>query len=101
VITEQEAGNHVPSSEIVSTSKYFLHNRLPSGAEGSCKPEYIVSYGDVVEKILEVETKTSPDLIVLGARSERGIHGATANLPIAAAQRIVSRATRPVLTIRS
>lgn len=101
VITEQEACYRVPSSDMVSTSEYFLHNRLPSGAEGCCKPEYIVSYGDVAEKILEAESKTNPDLIVLGARSERGIHGAPGSLPIATAQRIVSRATCPVLTVRS
>ena len=91
VISEQEAGYHVPTSQMASTSEYFLHNRLPPGAEGCCKPEYIVSYGDIAEKILEVESKTNPDLIVLGARSERGIHGATGDLPIATAERIVSR----------
>ncbi len=101
VITEQEAGYHVPSSDMVSTSEYFLHNCLPPGAEGCCKPEFIVSYGDVADKILEVESKTNPDLIVLGARSERGIHGAQGSLQIATAQRIVARATCPVLTIRS
>ena len=101
VISEQEAGYHVPSSDMVSTSEYYLHNRLPPGAEGCCKPEYIVSYGDIAEKILEVESKTNPDLIVLGARPECGIHGAAANLPITTAQKIVSRATCPVLTVRS
>ena len=96
VITEQEAGYHVPSSDAVASSEHLL----PSDTECWCKPEYIISYGDVAEKILEIERKTNPDLIVLGARPERGIHGATANLPIAAAQRVVSRATCPVLTIR-
>jgi len=100
VITEEEAGYHVPSSDMISTTECLLHNRLPSGSEGWCKPEYIVGYGDVEEKILSVETETNPDLIVLGARSERGIHGAPGTLPIATAQRIVARATCPVLTIR-
>jgi len=100
VITEQEAGYHVPSSDAVASSEHFLHDLLPPGAEYACKPEYIICYGDVPEKILEIESKTNPDLIVLGARPERGIHGAAPNLPIAAAQRIVSRATCPVLTVR-
>jgi nucleotide-binding universal stress UspA family protein len=100
VITEQEAGYHVPSSDAVASSEHLLHNLLPSDAECWCKPEYIISYGDVAEKILEMESQTNPDLIVLGARPERGIHGSTANLPIAAAQSVVSRATCPVLTVR-
>ena len=102
VITEQEAGYHVPSSDVVASSEHLLHDRLPSNAEcwHVCKPEYIISYGDVAEKILEMESKTNPDLIVLGARPERGIHGAVANLPVATAQRVVSRATCPVLTVR-
>jgi nucleotide-binding universal stress UspA family protein len=54
----------------------------------------------VADKILEIERKTNPDLIVLGGRLERGIHGAAANLPIAAAQSVVARATCPVLTVR-
>lgn len=100
VISEQEAGYHVPSSDVVVSSERVLHNLLPPDAERWCKPEYIISYGDVADEILEIERKTNPDLIVLGARLERGIHGAAANLPIAAAQRVVSRATCPVLTIR-
>lgn len=100
VITEQEAGYHEPTSDAVASSEHLLHKLLPSDAECRCKPEYLVSYGNVAEKILETESKTNPDLIVLGARPERGIHGAAANLPVAAAQRIVSRATCPVLTVR-
>lgn len=101
VITEQEAGYHVPSSDAIASSEHFLHDLLPSGPEYVCKPEYITSYGDVPEKILEIERKTNPDLIVLGARPERGIHGTAANLPIAVARRVVSCATCPVLTVRS
>ena len=100
VITEQEAGYHVPSSDAVASSEHLLHSLLPLDAECWCKPEYLISYGDVAEKILEMESKTNPDLIVLGARPERGIHGAAANLPVAAALRVVSRATCPVLTVR-
>lgn len=99
-ISEQEAGYHVPSPDAVASSEHLLHNLLPSDAECWYKPEYIISYGDVAEKILETESKTNPNLIVLGARPECGIHGAAANLPIAAAQRVVSRATCPVLTVR-
>jgi nucleotide-binding universal stress UspA family protein len=100
VISEQEAGYHVPSSDVVASSKHLLHNLLPPDAESWCKPEYIISYGDVADAILEIERKTNPNLIVLGARLERGIHGAAANLPIAAAQSVVARATCPVLTVR-
>ena len=101
VITEQEAGYHVPPSDLVASSEHLLHDLLPPDAESWCKPEYIVGYGDVAEKILEIESKTNPDLIVLGARSERGIHGAVENLPIATAQSVVCRATCPVLTVRT
>ena len=101
VITEQEAGYHLPSSDAVASSEHLLHNLHPSDAECWCKPEYLITYGDVAEKILEMESKTNPDLIVLGARPERGIHGVAANLPIAAAQSVVSRATCPVLTVRA
>jgi len=100
VISEQEAGYHVPSSDVLASSEHLLHNLLPPDAECWCEPEYIISYGDVADKILEIERKTNPDLIVLGARLERGIHGAAANLPIATAQSVVSRATCPVLTVR-
>lgn len=91
-------------SKLESSARYqldrLLHNLLPPEAERWCKPEYIISYGDVADKILEIESKTNPDLIVLGARPERGIHGAAPNLPIAAAQSVVARATCPVLTVR-
>jgi nucleotide-binding universal stress UspA family protein len=100
VISEQGAVYLLPSSDVAASSEHFLHNLLPSEAECYCKPEYIISYGDVADKILEIESKTNPDLIVLGARPERGIHGAAPNLPIAAAQSVVARATCPVLTVR-
>jgi nucleotide-binding universal stress UspA family protein len=41
VISEQEAGYHVPSSDVVASSKHLLHNLLPPDAECWCKPEYM------------------------------------------------------------
>jgi nucleotide-binding universal stress UspA family protein len=99
-IAEEEAGSREPSRDLLASSKQLLRRLMPSEAESLCKLEYVVRRGDLAETILEFERERNPDLIVLGARPERGVHGVATHLPIATAHKIVSQATCPVLTVR-
>jgi len=49
---------------------------------------------------MEIAKLRETDLIVLGARREKGVTGAATHLPIATVHKVVSHATCPVLTVR-
>ena len=100
VIPEPKAGDLVSASDVTASSKELLRKLVPPEAETWCKPEYFIERGDPAEKILEIAKSRETDLIVLGARREKGVAGAATHLPIATAHKVVSHATCPVLTVR-
>jgi nucleotide-binding universal stress UspA family protein len=61
-----------------------------------CDPTYIVEQGVAAEKILDVRKRRHTDLIVEGARSEKG---PATHLNIGTVHKVVSRAKCPVLTV--
>ncbi len=87
--------------ETITRLRHFFTERLrallPPGADLWCYPEFVVSFGDPVERILEVAEDNEADLVVLGIR---GGGVAVAHMPPANAYRIVCQATCPVLTVR-
>lgn len=100
VVPEEEAGDLVSASDVMTSSKELLRKLVPAEAEAWCKPECFVEQGDPAEKILEFANQRQTDLIVLGVRPETGVPGAATHLPIATAHKIVSHANCPVLTVR-
>lgn len=85
---------------VKAAAEELLRKLVPPEAEAWCKPEYFVGCGDPAEKILEFAHLRETDLIVLGARPEKGVHGAATHLPTAIAHKVVSHAECPVLTVR-
>ncbi len=89
------------SPETVSHLRQFFTERLqallPPGADLWCYPEFVVSFGNPVERILEVVESSGADLLVLGIR---GGGTAVGHMPPANAYRIVCQAACPVLTVR-
>ena len=81
------------------SAKKQLHDLLPPEAEVFCEPEVLVEFGSPADRIVEVAAERSADLIVLGVRgvgSPQGISHFFGSV----AQRVVSRAPCPVLTVR-
>jgi nucleotide-binding universal stress UspA family protein len=70
---------------------------LPPGSDLWCYPEFVVSFGPSVDRILETCQSVEADLLVLGIR---GGGAAVGHLPHANAYRIVCQAACPVLTVR-
>jgi nucleotide-binding universal stress UspA family protein len=77
----------------------LLHELVPSDDAVRCKAEYYLEGGDPAKKILECARFRKPDLIVLGARAEKGPL-TTTHAPSAVAHKVVSYAECPVLTVR-
>jgi len=75
-----------------------LHQLLPFAAELHCLPLFRVEWGDPVRAILQVAAKIHADLIVLGAKSRKGLAG---HMPHTKAYHVVCGAPCPVLTIKS
>ncbi|HYL67694.1 MAG TPA: universal stress protein [Candidatus Limnocylindria bacterium] len=75
-----------------------LRELLPTVPEFYCSPEYVMVIGDPVEEILRWSKLTHADLIVMGAKSRKGLAG---HIPHTKAQRIITAATCPVLTVKS
>jgi nucleotide-binding universal stress UspA family protein len=80
-------------------SAELLRYLVPVDAELWCSPEYIVERGDVAGTILSIAAERQADLIVMGARRPDS-PGASAHLP-STAQKVVSQAGCPVLTVRT
>jgi len=91
----------VHPSDLKSTFLQLFHKHLPFGDELWSVAEYVLEYGEVAEKILEVAIEKGAGLIVLGVRHASGFPGAATHLGIATAHKIVSHATCPVLTVRA
>ena len=101
VIAEQQAGDLVSPTDVSNSVKELLRDALPIEARGWCKVEYLVKRGNAAERILETAQHKHSDLIVIGVKKETGVPGASTHLPISTALKVVSRATCPVLTVRT
>jgi nucleotide-binding universal stress UspA family protein len=90
-----------PVAEVldVPRSAEALSYLVPQDVELWCQPEYVVATGPVADTILKVADQKHADLIVMGARKAEGIPGASTRLPTTA-QKVVSHAACPVLTVR-
>jgi nucleotide-binding universal stress UspA family protein len=75
-----------------------LRELLPAVPEMHCIPEYVMVVGEPVEEILRWAKMKHADLIVMGAKSRKGLAG---HIPHTKAQRIIGAATCPVLTVKS
>jgi nucleotide-binding universal stress UspA family protein len=89
------------STETMTHLRQFFTERLsgmlPPGSDLWCYPEFVVSFGPSVDRILETCQSVEADLLVLGIR---GGGAAVGHLPHANAYRIVCQAACPVLTVR-
>jgi nucleotide-binding universal stress UspA family protein len=71
---------------------------LVPGTDLHCLPLFRVEQGDPVKKILRVAEETHADLIVLGAKTRKGLAG---HVPHTKAYQVICGASCPVLTIKS
>lgn len=85
----------------VADIMHRLYTMVPKDAELWCRPEAIVEYGDVAQKILDAAKERGADLIVIGVRSAAGRLGAATHLEGSVAHKIVAHAGCPVLTVRN
>jgi len=90
------------SEEAVTRKREAVKNQLrellPTTPETYCSPEYVMVIGEPVEEILRWAKVTHADLIVMGAKSRKGLAG---HVPHTKAGRIMRVATCPVLTVKS
>src|SRR6516164_6337737 len=75
-----------------------LQELLPSSTDFKCLPLFRVERGDAVTEILRVAEQMHADLIVLGAKTRKGLAG---HVPHTKAYEVVCGASCPVLTIKS
>jgi len=75
-----------------------LRELIPAATDLHCLPLFRVERGDPVKQILRVAQETRADLIVLGAKTRKGLAG---HVPHTKAYRVVCGASCPVLTIKS
>lgn len=100
VIPNQKPGDLVSAADVTTSSEKLLRKLVSPEAAFWCKPEYFVLRGDPAQQIIEFAKLREPDLVVLGARQEKGVYGAASHLPTATAHKVVSHAPCPVLTVR-
>jgi len=100
VIEPPKTGDLVRPHELESGALDRLNSFVPRETALLVPPKTIVMHGVPGDKILEVAEKEGADLIVLGVRKAKGYIRAT-HFPAAVAHQVISRATCPVLTIRS
>ena len=75
-----------------------LQELIPSKTDLHCLPLFRVERGDPVKQILRAAEETHADLIVLGAKTRKGLAG---HVPHTKAYQVISGASCPVLTIKS
>jgi len=97
VIEDPEAGDLVDSPQVMDFKERKLQQMITEQAGLRCEPTYIVEQGPAAEKILDVSKRRHTDLIVLGARPAKGF---ATHLTVGTVQKVVSKATCPVLTVR-
>jgi nucleotide-binding universal stress UspA family protein len=97
VIEDPKVGDLVDSPEVTDLKERKLQQLATEQAGLWCEPTYIVEQGPAAEKILDVAKRRPTDLIVLGARSAKGL---AAHMNIGTVHKVVSQAKCPVLTVR-
>jgi nucleotide-binding universal stress UspA family protein len=75
-----------------------LQELVPSQTDLHCLPLFRVEQGDPVKEILRVAEQMHADLIVLGAKTRKGLAG---HVPHTKAYQVICGASCPVLTIKS
>jgi nucleotide-binding universal stress UspA family protein len=75
-----------------------LKELVPPGNEGLCKIEFRIANGESTEEILRMAETARADLIVMGAKKNKGVSG---HAPRTTAYKVVCGAHCPVLTITS
>jgi nucleotide-binding universal stress UspA family protein len=96
-IEDPKAGDLVDSPEVVELKQRKLQQLVTEQAGLWCEPTYIVEQGPAAEKILDVSKRRHTDLIVLGARPDKGF---ATHLNVGTVHKVVSQATCPVFTVR-
>ncbi|HYL64262.1 MAG TPA: universal stress protein [Candidatus Methylomirabilis sp.] len=76
-----------------------LAELVPPGSELWCKPQVRMQIGEPVREILEVAKDVKADLLVIGAKRQKGL--AAGHALHAVAYRLAGAAPCPVLTVRS
>jgi nucleotide-binding universal stress UspA family protein len=71
---------------------------MPEGSDNWCKPEFRATFGAAIEEILIAARESKADLIVMGAKARKSLAG---HAPLTIAYNVVTKATCPVLTVRS
>ena len=97
VIEDPKAGDLVDSPEVTDLKERKLQQLVTEQAGLWCEPTYIVEQGPAAEKILDVAKRRPTDLIVLGARSAKGL---ATHMNMGTVHKVVSQAKCPVLTVR-
>jgi nucleotide-binding universal stress UspA family protein len=75
-----------------------LRALLPNVAELHCLPDYVVVIGEPVDEILRWANIVQADLIVMGAKTRKGL--VVGHVPHTIAHGVVCQAKCPVLTVR-
>ena len=98
VISRPREFNEEAMAEKRATIRNQMQALIPRMHELLCKLDLRVSFGHAVEEILAMSRETRADLMVMGAKTRKGMAG---HLPHTKAYGVVGRARCPVLTIRS
>jgi len=85
----------------IAVAMHELLEQIPGDAELWCRPEPVVQYGQVAERILEEAKGRHADLIVLGVRGAAGHLRAATHFRRSVAYQVVANARCPVLTVRA
>jgi len=91
----------VGSGISIAVAMHELLEQVPADAELWCRPEPVVQYGQVAERILEEAGGRHADLIVLGVRGAAGHLRAATHFRRSVAYQVVANARCPVLTVRA
>ena len=85
----------------IAVAMHELLELIPGDAELWCRPEPVVQYGQVADRILEEAKGRHADLIVLGVRGAAGHLRAATHFRRSVAYQVVANARCPVLTVRA
>jgi nucleotide-binding universal stress UspA family protein len=73
-----------------------LKKLVPRPTYEWCRPEFIVEFGDIAERIVALAKRTEADLIVLGARQSATY---LTHLAKGVVEQVLAEATQPVMTL--
>jgi len=99
--TSGENGARGAAASSIADAMHKLLELAPEEAKLWCRPEPVVQYGQVAERILEEARGRKADLVVLGVRAPEGPVALATHTPRSVAYRVVANAPCPVLTVRA